>query len=97
MKEPLSCTLARKLLSELYDELLFYSAHALREMKNRRLTELDVVNVIRAGRIHEPAEKSEDGWTYRVHTDRICVVVAFVGLAGSEERGVVVVTAWRKR
>ncbi|MBK6685943.1 MAG: hypothetical protein IPG45_15830 [Deltaproteobacteria bacterium] len=56
------------------------------------MTEQDAINVLRAGRIHEPAEFEGASWRYRCHTVRFCVVVAFDGATRS-----IVVTAWRKQ
>jgi hypothetical protein len=99
MKEPLACTEARRLLTRLYLVSLGFSGHARREMEKDDVTEPDVTNVVRCGRIHEEAEFENGSWRYRVHTSRFCVVVAFRGLDEEDEsaRGVVVVTVWRKR
>jgi hypothetical protein len=69
-----------------------YSRHAREEMEKDDLTEVDVTNVLRGGRITEPAELGAVDWTYRVHTRLLCVVVAF-----RDDTELVVVTAWRKK
>lgn len=69
-----------------------FSRHARREMDADGMTEQDAINVLRAGRIHEPAEFEGASWRYRCHTVRFCVVVAFDGATRS-----IVVTAWRKQ
>jgi len=56
------------------------------------LIEVDVVNTLRGGRITEPAEEVDRTWRYRVHTNRMCAVVAF-----RSEEELIVVTVWRKR
>jgi hypothetical protein len=61
-------------------------------MAQDKLTEVDVVNVLRGGHITEPAEEVNGTWRYRVHTNLIWVVVAF-----RSETELVVVTVWRKR
>ncbi len=84
---------ARKLLSYvLVHGTLLFSSHAKREMANDNMTDLDVINVLRAGRIYEPGELVRDSWRYRCHTPRFCVVVVFSNATQS-----VVVTAWRKK
>ena len=81
---------ARKLLREiLATGRLWYSEHAKREMKQRKLTTMDVVNVLRAG-VVEPSEFEHGSWRHRVKTNRICVVVVLVS-----EQEAVAVTAWR--
>ncbi len=71
---------------------MFFSGHALREMRKDDLTKADVMGVLRTGRIFEPAEFEGDSWRYRVHSPRVCVVITFDG-----ETVVVVVTAWKKK
>ena len=72
-----------------------FTNHARDEMRKDDLSDVDVVNVIRAGVAH-PGEYRRDGprqipsWRYRICTNRICVVVAF---ESADE--MVVVTAWR--
>jgi hypothetical protein len=61
-------------------------------MADDQLTTVDCVNVMRAGAVTEPADFERGTWRYRIHTNRICVVVAF-----RSETEIVVVTAWRKR
>jgi hypothetical protein len=73
---------------------VIFSSHALAEMKADAMKEGDVLNVMRGGKITEPAEHVKDSWRYRVHSPRFSVVVAF----DRDEDGelVVVVTAWRR-
>ena len=83
---------ARKLLSSiLADGTVFFSTHAQKEMANDNLTEDDVKNILRGGRIYEEPEWKSDSWRYRFHTNTCCAVVAFDSVTMS-----VVVTAWRK-
>jgi hypothetical protein len=65
------------------------SRHALDEMANDGLREVDVVNALRGGHV-EFEEQIHGKWRYRVTTQRITVVVAF-----RSEASLVVVTAWR--
>lgn len=86
---------ARKLLSEILSSptgRIGFSSHARDEMRDDDLTEVDVVNVLRGGRILEPAEQVGGTWRYRVHTDLICVVVAFRSTSAAT-----VVTTFRKQ
>ena len=61
-------------------------------MKKRNLTSVDIVNVLRVGRIMSPPEFEKDSWRYRVETNSIIVVIVF-----RRPNHLVVVTAWRKR
>lgn len=91
----LAANAARKLIGEILRSpagRVTYSRHAREEMKKDDLTEVDVVNVLRGGRITEPAEEQDGTWRYRVHTEKIWVVVAF-----RSATELVVVTVWRKR
>ena len=104
MKEPLSPPQARRLIQDiLASGELVSSKHATDEMSKDALTIVDCVNVLRGG-IVEPAGKvrmgrhsaaaewENDSWRYRVHTQRIWVVVAF-----RSEKRLIIVTAWRSK
>jgi hypothetical protein len=92
MDEPLSPPEAKRLIREiLAGGEVVSSRHATEEMKNDDLTMVDCINVLRGG-IVEPAEWENGTWRYRVHTQRIWVVVAF-----RSETRLVVVTAWRSK
>jgi uncharacterized protein DUF4258 len=92
MKEPLSPPQARRLIQDiLAGGEVVSSKHATEEMANDALTIIDCVNVLRGG-IVEPAEWENGSWRYRVHTQRICVVVAF-----RSEKRLIIVTAWRSK
>jgi hypothetical protein len=69
-----------------------WTRHVEGEMAADGLTSVDCVNVLRAGAVREPADLERGTWRYRVHTNRICVVVAF-----RSESELVVVTTWRKK
>jgi hypothetical protein len=45
-----------------------------------------------AGAVTEPADLVKGTWRYRIHTNRLSVVVAF-----RSEQEVVIVTAWRNK
>ncbi len=92
MDEPLSPPEAKRLIREiLAGGEVVSSRHATEEMKNDDLTMVDCINVLRGG-VVEPAEWENGTWRYRVHTQRIWVVVAF-----RSETRLVVVTAWRSK
>ncbi len=92
MKEPLSPPQARRLIQDiLAGGEVVSSRHATEEMAKDDLTIIDCINVLRGG-IVEPAEWENDSWRYRVHTQRIWVVVAF-----RSEKRLVIVTAWRSK
>jgi len=69
------------------------------EMGNDSLTDVDVVNVLRAGAVREP-ESENRSWRYQVETSRIVVVVCFdpepEDAETQEEIELIIVTAWRK-
>ena len=92
MTHPLSPPEARRLIREiLAGGEVVSSSHAMEEMDENDLTIVECVNVVRGG-IVEPAEWENGSWRYRVHTQRIWVVVAF-----RSERRLVIVTAWRTK
>lgn len=93
MKEPFGKTEALKHIQEIRQNgSIVYSGHAKKEMAEEGITTLDVVNVLRCGKIKEEAELENGTYRYRVHTVRMCVVVAF-----ADKRELRIVTAWRKQ
>lgn len=87
--EPLSPTVARKLLREaLVSGEIVFGQHARQEMAKDGLTMDDVKAILRG--VVEPGELVNGTWRYRVRARAAYAVVAF----WSETR-VVVVTAWR--
>lgn len=99
---PLAPVSAKALLRQLLHEGKFVSpsarSHARKEMNDDRLTDVDLVNVLRGGTV-EPAEWESGEWRYRVRTQRMTVVVAFdpdpEEAAGADEIELCIVTAWR--
>ncbi len=90
LKEPLSPAEARSLLRVIITGgNLGFSSHALDEMEQDGLTEVEVRSVLRSG-VVEPAEFERGSWRHRVRTQRICVVATF-----RSEVDAIVVTAWR--
>ena len=93
LKEPLDSAAATVRIHAIArDGDVAWSQHAFREMAADDLTSLDCMNVLRAGAVKEPAELERGSWRYRIHTNRLCVVVAF-----RSETELVVVTTWRKK
>jgi hypothetical protein len=68
-------------------------SHFLDELANDNLMTLDCTNVLRGG-VPDPAEWNDEyeEYRYRVHTNKICVVITFVS-----EHELFIVTAWRKK
>jgi hypothetical protein len=77
---PLKATDARKLIRRLIDEGKFVPpgarSHARKEMERDGLTDVDSVNVLRAGVVRE-AEFENGSWRHRVETQRMVFVVTF--------------------
>jgi hypothetical protein len=77
MKEPFSRNEAKKrILAIIREGTVMSSKHAKKELAQDDMTIFDAINVLRAGKITEAPEPSNEGWTYRVHTERMGVVVA---------------------
>lgn len=85
-EEPYARRLARNILT---GGRVAFTQHAMTEMRKDRLSEVDVVNALRAGRARFP-EHVRGTWRYRFLTTRIAVVIAF---RSTEE--LAIVTAWR--
>ena len=102
---PLRETDARRLLRRLLEEGIFVvSPHARIEMNKDKLTDVDVVNILRGG-VVQPAEWENGSWRYRFLTQRMAAVAAFepdVQVVPADEDDVsemelIVVTAWRQK
>ena len=84
---------ARKLVSKiLASGTVTFTHHAREELAKDDMTLNDAANVLAGGRMTEEGEQEHGTWRYRLHTQRMCVVVAF-----RSEAELVVVTAWRKK
>ncbi len=92
LSEPLRCSQAKALIRDiLRNGFVTYSKpHAEQRLKERNLTTVDCVNILRGGVVEEP-EFENGSWRYRVRTPLICVVVRFIS-----EDELEVVTAWRE-
>ena len=90
-KEPLAPQNAKRIIRDILENgiLIFSSPHALDEMKKDNLTELDIVNVLRAGRVDEP-EFEKGQFRYRFYSQKVVAIVSFRSLAKA-----IVVTAWK--
>lgn len=88
--EPLKPPDAKALAREIVENgVVEVSRHAIEEMAEDDLQTADCLNLLRAG-VYEPPDFANGEWRYRVHTSRICIVVAF-----ASETRLRVVTAWR--
>jgi hypothetical protein len=91
---PYSLTEARKFIKRIYAEgtVTYSKPHAEERMAKHKLSTVDIGNVLRAGAISEHPELENGAWRYRVHTNKIVVIVEI----WSENR-IFIVTAWRIR
>ena len=88
---------ARKLITEIAVQdpgNIRFSKHALEELGKDNLTTGDVLNVIKspAAKIVDEPEMEHGSYRYRLMTNNIGVVLAFVS-----KTACVVVTAWRNK
>lgn len=88
--EPLKPTDAKKLARTIVaNGTVEFTGHARAEMAKDNLQSTDCLNMLRAG-VYEAPESHNEGWRYRVTTQHMCVVLAFVS-----EKRLRIVTAWR--
>lgn len=89
--EPLRPPEAKKLIHHILKRgnVTYSQPHALERMKERNLTNVDCVNILRAGVVQE-AEEVKGSWRYQVYTPKMCAVVRF-----ESESELEIVTAWR--
>jgi hypothetical protein len=93
VNEPLSPDIATRLIHQIVREGdVAWTKHAFAEISADGMTTSDCLNVMRAGAITQPADLERGTWRYRIHTNRMCVCVAF-----RSETELVVITAWRIR
>ena len=92
MKEPYEPGQARRLLSiNLAGGAQRETVHFREELAKDGLTMLEAMQILKEGRIYEPAELVNATWRYRVQHPSGCVVIAF------GPRFLTLVTIWRKR
>lgn len=90
--EPLKPPEAKNLAWNIVETgVVVVSPHASKEMAKDELETTDCINLLRAGS-YDPPEYINGEWRYRIHTTRICIVIAFVS-----ETELRLVTAWRKK
>lgn len=95
--EPLTANDARKAIRECIRKgSVVFSSHAKKKMANRDITEPDIVNTLRCGRIVDAPELVTFNWRYRIETERIAVIVTFEPFEGEIEE-TIVISAWRYR
>lgn len=86
-------TQARKSLAELFNtnpNNISFTKHAKDQMLKRDLMSGDILNVLRAGNIHNDPEFENGSWRYQIETKKITVVFAF----NSPDK-IRILTAWR--
>lgn len=84
---------ARKLLAEFFNSNpnnVSFTKHALEQMQKRDLMSGDILNVLRAGNIHNDPEFENGSWRYQIETRKITVVFAF-----NSPNKIRIITAWR--
>jgi hypothetical protein len=93
LPEPFRPPATKKLLLRIISEgIVTYSQpHAEEQMKKRRISMVDCINVLRGGSVRE-GEYENGSWRYQVHTPKMCVVIRFESDSILE-----VVTAWREK
>src|SRR4051794_26566325 len=74
---------------------IFFSGHALRELRNDDLTTADALNVLKSpdSKILLDGEFEKGSYRYRLETRNIMIVIAFQ----EDGKGISIVTAWDKR
>ncbi len=83
---------ARHLIKRIYAEgtVTYSKPHAEEKLIKHNLTKVDIGNVLRAGTISDHPEFENGAWRYKIHSNKIVVVVEI----WSEDR-IFIVTAWR--
>ena len=89
---------ARKQISKilsLYPRNVWFSKHALEELKADDLVTTDAFNVLKSpdSRIYQEGELENGSYRYRLETGNILLVIAFQ----EDGNGLTVVTGWDKR
>jgi len=93
LPEPLRPPEAKKLIRKILSTgfVTYAQPHAEDRMRQRNISTVDCVNVLRGGAVAE-GEMENGSWRYRVYTPRMCVVIRF-----ESESILEVVTAWREQ
>lgn len=76
---PLSLKQAKKLILEIIEngEVIYSRPHALERMRERGITMVDCINILRAGRMSEPVFEN-GSWRYRIETNAMAAVITFL-------------------
>ncbi len=91
--EPLRPPETKKLIRQILSTgfVTYAQPHAEDRMRQRKISTVDCVNVLRGGVVNE-GELENGSWRYSVYTPRMCVVIRF-----ESETILEVVTAWREK
>jgi len=93
LPEPLCPSDAKKLILSIISMgiVTYAQPHAEERMKQRRITTVDCINILRGGVVKE-GEYENGSWRYQVCTPKMCVVIRF-----ESEDILEIVTAWREK
>lgn len=83
----------RKSLAEFFNtnpNNVSFTKHAQEQMLKRDIMSGDILNVLRAGNIHNDPEFENGSWRYQIETKKITVVFAF-----NSPNKIRIITAWR--
>ena len=71
----LSLRQAKKMILEIIEsgEVTYSKPHALERMRERGITMVDCINILRAGRMSEPVFEN-GSWRYRIETNAMAAV-----------------------
>ncbi len=86
---------AKKLAAEIQNTgRVTYTRHCREELTNDSMDIVDVMNILRCGKVEREAEPDQKfgAWRYRIETHRMVAIVEIHSTADLR-----VVTAWRKR
>lgn len=90
MKEPLDEYQIKSLIQNIISNgCVNWTKHAKKQMTERNLSSVDVVNVLRAGWVEAP-EEINGSWRYKLQTNSMTVVFVL-----RDKNTATIVTAWR--
>lgn len=91
LSEPLRPPVVKNLVLNIISTgiVTFSQPHAEEQMKKRRISIVDCINVLRGG-IAKEGEYENGSWRYQIYTPKLCVVIRF-----ESDTFLEVVTAWR--
>jgi hypothetical protein len=75
-ENPLPLRQAKKLILEIIEKgtVIYSKPHALERMRERGITMVDCINILRAGKMSEP-EFENGSWRYRIETNTMAAVI----------------------